>query len=173
MITRRTTIGIGAVAVFVLLVLLWSQFRPELLFINAAVNEPAPVAMSDAMAKPTAAAMSDAMAKPTEAAMFTSLAHETSGTASITSLDDGSHVLRLEDFKTSNGPDVHVYLVCGTDAAKDDAIVAGKFIDLGSIKGNIGNQNYVIPAGTDLSQYQAVSIWCQRFGINFGGTKLN
>ncbi len=46
------------------------------------------------------------------------------------------------------------------------------FIDLGSIKGNVGNQNYEVPADTDLGKYRAVTIWCRRFGVNFATAPL-
>ena len=46
------------------------------------------------------------------------------------------------------------------------------FIDLGSMKGNKGDQNYDVPAGVDLDKYKSVSIWCARFGVNFGAASL-
>ena len=102
--------------------------------------------------------------------MFQTLAHETRGTATLLALENGSHVVRLEGFATSNGPDVRVYLVRGSDGTNDAAIKQGDFIDLGALKGNIGDQNYVVPADVDLDAYQAVSIWCRRFSVNFGAT---
>ena len=46
------------------------------------------------------------------------------------------------------------------------------FVDLGALKGNIGDQNYDVPADLDLSRYRAVSIWCRRFSVNFGAAPL-
>jgi Electron transfer DM13 len=103
---------------------------------------------------------------------FKGLAHETSGTAKVYPLPDGGNVLRLEDLHTSNGPDLHVYLVEGADASNDAIIKAGRFVDLGSLKGNIGNQNYELPSGLDLDRYRSVSIWCKRFGVNFAAAPL-
>lgn len=79
-------------------------------------------------------------------------------------LNDGSETrfLRFENFESSNGPDLNVYL-----RAAD-----GDFIDLGDLKGNIGDQNYEIPVGVDLSVYSEVQIWCVRFGVNFGSANL-
>ena len=90
--------------------------------------------------------------------------HKTQGTARIITLDDGSSVLRLEDFKTTNGPDVFVYL------ATDDK--ATEFVDLGRLKANNGNQNYELP-DVDLSKYDKVLIWCKAFSILFGTAELN
>ena len=80
--------------------------------------------------------------------------------------------LKVTSFKTSNGPDVHVYMVAADDA-KDAAIVqqAG-FIDLGVLKGNIGDQNYTLGSDLDLAKYRTVSVWCKRFSKNFGAAPL-
>lgn len=113
-------------------------------------------------------------AEPVEiaAGSFHSNAHETKGRATIYRLDDGRRVLRLTQFKTSNGPDVRVYLVAAADVQKEDAAKKAGIVDLGALKGNVGDQNYDIPAGLDLSKYRAVSIWCRRFSVNFGAAPL-
>jgi hypothetical protein len=103
---------------------------------------------------------------------FHSNAHETKGVATIYRLDDGHRALRLTEFSTSNGPDVRVYLVAASDVQKEDAAKRAGFVDLGPLKGNIGDQNYDVPAGLDLTKYRAVSIWCRRFSVNFGAAPL-
>jgi hypothetical protein len=77
-------------------------------------------------------------------------------------------VLRFTDFKTSNGPDVHVYLFAADDARDSESVKRAAFVDLGSIKGNIGDQNYTLGSDVDLSKYRTVSVWCKRFSVNFG-----
>lgn len=149
------------VAVFALIIIggaAWYAFRPERLFINQKVNEQFP----------TAAAASSKLA----IGQFHSGAHETKGTASVFQLADGKKTLRLTDFATSNGPDVHVYLVAATDAKDNDTVTKAEFVDLGSLKGNIGDQNYELPANADLAKYRAVTIWCKRFSVNFGTAPL-
>lgn len=145
------TLAIAAVAA-------WYAFRPERLFINQTVNEQFP----------TASAANDKLAS----GKFHSGAHETKGTATVFQLADGKKTLRLTDFATSNGPDVHVYLVAADDAKDDDTVTKAGFIDVGSLKGNIGDQNYELPADTDLAKYRAVTIWCKRFSVNFGTAPL-
>src|ERR1051326_3208196 len=162
--SKRNLIISGAVVVAVIG---WYAFRPELLFINKSVNE----------SMPAAEVTSAAMARTTEPAIlvkgdFRSLAHETKGTAAVYQLGDGKKVLRLTNFETSNGPDVHVYLVAAQAANDKDTVKKAGFIDLGSMKGNMGDQNYDVPANVDLSKYQSVSIWCARFGVNFGAASL-
>jgi hypothetical protein len=136
----------------------WYAFRPERLFINQTVNEQFP----------TASAASDKLAS----GQFHSAAHETKGTATVFQLAGGKQALRLTDFATSNGPDVHVYLVAAADAKDNDTVTKAGFIDVGSLKGNIGDQNYDLPANIDLAKYRAVTIWCKRFGVNFGTAPL-
>jgi hypothetical protein len=87
-------------------------------------------------------------------------------------MGDGTRVLRFTNFKTSNGPDVHVYMVAADDAKDSASVLHAGFIDLGSIKGNIGDQNYALGPEVDLSKYRAVSIWCKRFSVNFGTAPL-
>ena len=103
---------------------------------------------------------------------FRSGAHETAGQATVYDMGGGKRVLRLTQFRTSNGPDVHVYVVAAPNVTDDDVVKRADVIDLGAIKGNRGNQNYELPADTDLSKYRSVSIWCKRFGVNFGSARL-
>src|SRR3989304_8494202 len=103
---------------------------------------------------------------------FHGVAHETKGYATIYQLPDGKRLLRLTNFETSNGPDVHVYLVAAQDANDNDTVKQAGFVELGSLKGSIGDHNYDVPADVDLSKYRAVTIWCQRFGVNFGTAPL-
>lgn len=99
--------------------------------------------------------------------------HPTSGRATVYQEADGKLVLRLTNFKTSNGPDVHVILVATKDADNANFLKSNaEKIELGKLKGNEGDQNYEIPAGTDLSRFSAVSIYCERFDANFGTASL-
>lgn len=142
----------------------WYLFRPELLFVNKHVNEEL---------TSTAAAQTGAAAGPVAlaAGSFHSVAHETRGTATVLEVD-GKRVLRLTDFATSNGPDVRVYLVAAGDASDNETVTRAGFVELGKLKGNQGDQNYDVPAGLDLNQYRAVTIWCARFGVNFATAPL-
>jgi electron transfer DM13 len=90
--------------------------------------------------------------------------HNAEGLAKVIQLDDASMILRLENFKATNGPDLYVYLA--TDNSASD------FLNLGRLKGNIGNQNYDIPEGTDYSRYDTVLIWCKAFSVLFGSAEL-
>jgi hypothetical protein len=140
----------------------WYLFRPELLFINKTVNE----------ALPMSAANAQSSARELARGQFKGLAHETSGTAAIYQLEGNRRTLRLTDFTTSNGPDVHVYLVAAPEANDNETVLKAGFVDLGSLKGNVGDQNYDIPAEVDLVKYRSVAIWCARFNVNFGSSAL-
>lgn len=194
MAIRKSAVISGAVVV---VGALWYLFRPDALVISKTVNEPFPAAqesaavMGESMGSPmgsmaassemshSSMANSSAMGLSSEAepvrlvsGRFHTNAHETKGLATIYVLDDGRRVLRLTEFSTSNGPDVRVYLVAAADVQEEDAAKQAGFVDLGAMKGNIGDQNYDIPAGLDLSKYRSVSIWCRRFSVNFGAAPL-
>ena len=119
---------------------------------------------------PTAPAAAPAQAL--ESGNFYGLLHPTEGSATIYRMGDGSRVLRFTNFKTSNGPDVHVYMVAAEDARDNASVLRTGFIDLGVIKGNIGDQNYTLSPDMNLSKYRAVSVWCKRFSVNFGVAPL-
>lgn len=154
---RNIIIAVSAIA----LAIGWYAFRPELLFVSKQVNEKFPSGGQVAAGPMT-------LSKGN----FKSLAHETKGSATIYKLADGKQTLRLTDFETSNGPDVHVYLTAAEVEKGSDAVKAAGFVDLGSMKGNKGDQNYDVPADADLSRYKHVTIWCARFGVNFGSASL-
>ena len=104
------------------------------------------------------------------AGAFVGLAgHSGTGDAGLFENPDGSYSLRFEDFDIENGPDLVVYLVPGAD----QTTLAAGAIDLGSLRGNVGNQTYEIPEGTDLSAgtYTAL-VWCDAFDVEFVGATL-
>jgi hypothetical protein len=161
----KRNIIIGAAIVVVIIA--WAAFRPEKLFTSSRVDEALPAAATVAQAGSTTISPA-ALVK----GAFHSNAHETKGSATIYRQADGSRILRLADFSTSDGPDVHLYLVAATDVQKDAIVKQAGFIDLGSLKATQGNQNYTIPADVDLAKYRAATIWCKRFSVNFGTAPL-
>ena len=170
MTTRRSIlIGTAIVAGTAL----WYLFRPDALVISKTVSESFPAA-EHAMSSMTKAPSAMAAHEPVKvvSGRFHSNAHKTDGLATIYRLSDGRRVLRLTDFATSNGPDVRVYLVAAGDAQDEAAAKQAGVVDLGGLKGNIGDQNYDVPADLDLTKYRAVSIWCRRFSVNFGAAPL-
>jgi hypothetical protein len=124
------------------------------LFISATVNESLPVTATIPKEK-------------TLSGIFGGVGdgfHNAEGNVSVVSLTDAGKILRLENFKSTNGPNVHVYL--STDKRATD------FVDLGKLKANNGNQNYNIPAGTDITKHNIVLIWCKDFSVLFGSAIL-
>ena len=97
--------------------------------------------------------------------------HKGSGTATIYSSPDGQNVLRLEDFRVTNGPDLRVLLVPASDPQGRDDVEG--YIELGKLKGNMGNQNYFLPEGEDGSGYGSVVIYCRPFHVVFSVATLN
>jgi len=158
--SRRTVfIALAAVGVAVA----WYLFRPERLFVDKTVSEALPQRV--ALGTETSPA-------PVLAGRFHSNAHETKGAATVYRYGDGRLVLRLTEFETSNGPDVQIYLVASDDVTDDETVSRAGFVNLGPMKGNIGDQNYEVPAEVDLARYRAVTVWCRRFSVNFGSAPL-
>ena len=181
-----TVLGV-LIAVAVVIGLL--VFEPWKLFVDQRVNEALPTASSSGQpaspapggsatpATPGTGGNPAPMAAPTVLATgnFVSQEHETKGTATILRLADGQRILRLTDFETSNGPDLQVWLTdqpVQTDNEGWFLFDDGEYTSLGGLKGNIGDQNYPIPADVNLADYRSVSIWCDRFSVSFGAAEL-
>jgi hypothetical protein len=124
------------------------------LFISSTVNEPLPATTSIPREKPLSGIFMGAHDG----------FHNAEGNIKLVSLTDGSKILRLENFKSTNGPNVHVYL--STDKRATD------YVDLGKLKANNGDQNYIIPSGTDVTKHNIVLIWCKDFSVLFGSAVL-
>jgi Electron transfer DM13 len=161
---RRVLAALGALALglaaFVLL-----YFEPQKLFIDDVVHEAAPVASAPAAASPQPAT------RVLSTGRFRSYEHATSGRARVLELPDGRRYVRFDRFSTSNGPALKVYLSAVSATGPGDAF-DDRYVDLGDLKGNIGEQNYAIPRGVDLGRYRSVVVWCKRFSVPFGAAAL-
>jgi hypothetical protein len=100
---------------------------------------------------------------------FEPVRHAAKGKANAIDLAEGGRVLTLTNFEVDNGPDLRVYLVAGPATTEDEV---DKFVDLGGLKGNRGNQQYTIPANVDLKRYSTVVIWCRAFSVLFARAPL-
>jgi hypothetical protein len=183
---KRRILVVGAAVAAVVLVFGAFWFEPWRLFTDRTVDESIPdvqagppPADGSARADATGGSSGEEAPAPEPTVLLTgdliTHEHETSGSVLVLELADGSRILRLEDLETSDGPDVHVWL---SDAEVEDSqdgwfvFDDGEYHDLGEIKGNRGNQNYVLPADLDLEQFQSVSLWCDRFNVSFGAAEL-
>jgi hypothetical protein len=157
----------------VVFVLVW--FQPQKLFLNQTVNEGLPSSSPATLPSgpfSTSPPRTPAPGPVTLASgAFRSLEHGTTGRALVIRLGDGRRYLRFENLGTSNGPDLHVYL-SEVPAGPDLHAYGERFFDLGKLTGNIGNQNYLLPAGLDLTKYRSAVIWCKRFAVGFGVAPL-
>ncbi|MGK3941049.1 DM13 domain-containing protein [Streptomyces caeruleatus] len=152
---------------------LWQDETVEEALPGVVATSPPPAVESTA----SASAAPSPKAGPQTVASGDLISHEhaTSGTVKLVRLADGSHVVRLENLDTSNGPDLRVWL---TDAPVKEGTAGwrvfddGKHVSLGKLKGNKGSQNYTVSADVDLSGFTSVSIWCDRFDVSFGAAEL-
>jgi hypothetical protein len=167
MANRRKVLLIGGPVVLALAVFVLLFFQPQKLFIDDRVDEE-PVAADTPAPTQADSPAPASTAQEAARARFRSLEHSTTGEAIVTEFPDGRRVLRLQDFETSNGPDLRVYLSAGSNDAGFGKEYGEDFVELGRLKGNIGDQNYEIPAGTDLTRYRNAVVWCARFSVGFG-----
>ena len=170
---RRLLIWVGVPVALIGLGVGLALFEPWRAFTSSRVDEPIPVA---APVSTTASATATSTAPPQPEILaegaFVSQEHDTSGTARVLELPDGSRVLRLEGFSTSDGPDVHVWLSDAAAGGDWHSYDDGRFVALGEIKATDGNHNYAIPADADLTGLQSAVIWCDRFNVAFGSAAL-
>lgn len=154
--------GLGAAAIAAFVV---AYFEPQKLFIDDVVHEAAPVASAPA------ASGSQPATRVLSTGRFRSYEHATSGRALVLQLPDGHRYVRFDRFSTSNGPALKVYLSAAPATGPGDAF-DDRYLSLGDLKGNIGEQNYAIPRDVDLDRYRSVVVWCRRFSVPFGAAAL-
>ena len=190
---RKILTAAAVIAAIPAIALAWWLAAP--LFINKTVDEQFPLTVSaeipegftreeveDTMV--TMAKMDDTMMEPMMPAMSSARAlsmgnfrdadsfHKGSGVATIYQLEDGSHVLRFEDFRVTNGPDLRVLLSKAADVGDKGQFQQYEYVELDRLKGNIGNQNYEIPGDLDVSEFQSVVIYCKPFHVLFAVAPL-
>jgi hypothetical protein len=159
------------------------------LFISTSIDEPAPVAVASPVASrvtPSAEPSPvDPSVRPSPAPSPSPLPspspehvertgsfegadefHFGRGTARLVETGPGAFTVRLEDFAVRNGPDLFVYLSPSAEGYAEDAI------ELGRLKADRGNQNYEVPAGTDVAAARSVVIWCRQFRVLFATAEL-
>ncbi len=191
--TRKILTAAALIAAIPAIALAWWLASP--LFINTTVDEEfpltvsadIPVGVTRAQAEETMATMAmvdNTMTEPMMPAMSSAMVlsmgsfrdadsfHKGSGTATVYQLEDGSHVLRFEDFRVTNGPDLRVLLSKAADISDKGEFQQYEYVELDRLKGNIGNQNYVIPADLDISAYGSVVIYCKPFHVLFSVAPL-
>lgn len=155
-------------------------FQPWRIFTSSTVAEDVPVVAPQPSQSPPQSAGPSAEPSPLpprqlRAGELISHEHASSGTVKILELADGSRILRFEGLDTSDGPDLRVWLSDAPvieGAAGWQVFDDGAYLDLGVLKANKGDQNYVIPPGANLADYSAVSIWCARFAVSFAAAEL-
>lgn len=96
--------------------------------------------------------------------------HMGSGEVSIYELSEGGNLMRFENFRVTNGPDLRVLLSKSPDP-KDSGDL-GDYVEIGKLKGNVGSQNYDIPGDIDIRDYGSVVIYCKPFHVVFSVASL-
>jgi Electron transfer DM13 len=181
---RRASLLVFVVGLAIVVPLGWYLGSP--LFTSTTIDEPPPVAAaasvepapvpraSSSTGSPSPSAKSAATPSPSAAPVVERSGtfagaddfHFGQGTARLIETAPGTFTVRLEDFAVRNGPDLFVYLSTSGEGYADGAI------ELGRLKADRGNQNYEVPAGSDLSEVASVVIWCKQFAVLFATAAL-
>ncbi|NNE79578.1 MAG: DM13 domain-containing protein [Silicimonas sp.] len=149
-----TTFGIGFILGLPAGAFLWYAFSP--LLFDEVVTE----------------ALAEAEIVATGAFRDADRAHKGQGSARLVALPGGGHEVQLSDFQVTNGPDLEVWLSAHPDPQKSADVSSSTWVSLGRLKGNVGDQAYPVPMGTDLSTIKSVVIWCEQFGVLFSPASL-
>jgi hypothetical protein len=104
--------------------------------------------------------------------LFYNVVHTGSGTVQLLKQTDGTYLVRLENLQVENGPKLELYLSQTIKPNSSAAVSSAGFINLGDLKSINGSQNYLVPVGTDVSQFKSVVIWCTTFSVNFISANL-
>jgi Electron transfer DM13 len=170
---RLTTLAVaGAVTAWVFLASVNDKEVNEVVVTGVAATVAAqPAAAAEPAGEPATSGPAEEPAAPAPAQNIEvargdvrTLAHDSAGVAALVELAEGGRRLTLTNFHTDAGPDLRVYL-----ATDDDA---GDFVDLGSLKGNRGNQQYTVPDDVDLKRYDTALVWCRAFSVGFAAADL-
>lgn len=153
----RRTLAVAALAAVAVGAFVLAYFEPQKLFIDDRVAEALPADAASARTVSTGA--------------FRSYEHATRGRARVIAAAGGRRYVRFEDFATSNGPALKVYLSAAPASGPGDSF-DDRFVDLGELKGNIGSQNYAISSDVRLERYRSVVVWCVRFHVPFAAASL-
>ncbi len=184
----QTTKWVGSlIALAILGWLLFGFFGVQALFMDKTVNDPLPQ-IQDTSTQPTIISTSSAPVPAVpivEVSPSSRLIAEGSfqqgdstytikGKALVTE-QDGVRTISLTDFDVTNGPDLFVYIVSAANTENTtvkNAVGEKRFVNIGALKGNRGNQTYILPAEVELNDQSTVTIWCRRFFRNFGAADL-
>lgn len=170
-------VAVAAIAVAGAIAFVLAFFEPQALFIDDEVSEAVPTVAGaggqGASEGGGAGRSAGGGADVTAEGSFVGIeGHSAGGTAQVLELPDDSRFLRFEeDFDVTNGPDLKVYLSAAAQEAPGDAL-DDEFVDLGDLKGNIGSQNYELPAEVDGDRYRTAVVWCERFSVGFAAAEL-
>jgi hypothetical protein len=105
--------------------------------------------------------------KSLAAGRFHNVAHKGAGLAEVFETADGRRVLRLSDFSTAAAPGLSVLLVAAPDARENETVRRSESIRLGPLAACEGDQEYEVPPDADLTRFRAVTIWSDKYGVNF------
>ncbi|MGR3291889.1 MAG: DM13 domain-containing protein [Paracoccaceae bacterium] len=98
--------------------------------------------------------------------------HQAMGEVTLLRQPDGKVLLQFANFEVTNGPDLKVWMISHPDPQGAGDVKGSEQLRLSQLKGNIGDQVYRLPEGTDVSTFKSVVIYCEQFSFMFASAKL-
>lgn len=85
------------------------------------------------------------------------------GNLTIYENPDGTRLLHFdENFRSARAPEIHLILTRNPDPL-DDRGVGIDYIDMGVLRGNVGQQNYTIPQSVDFNRYPVLVLYAPQY----------
>jgi hypothetical protein len=98
---------------------------------------------------------------------FHQVAHKGTGCAALIEKSDGQIILQLMDFNTAEAGDLHVLLISAPDAPENETVKDSEQLYIAPLRSSEGSQQYVVPMGPNLTKFNSVVIWNNKYGVNF------
>jgi hypothetical protein len=98
---------------------------------------------------------------------------QASGNLTIYQNPDGTRLLHIEEnFRISRAPEMHLILTRNPDPMAESTGVGVDYIDIGVLRGNVGQQNYTIPPSVDFNRYPVLAIYSSQYDAVLGTATL-
>ncbi|MEP7232424.1 MAG: DM13 domain-containing protein [Ginsengibacter sp.] len=105
---------------------------------------------------------------------WTNKTYNVTGSWSLQKINDQYFFIIENDFKTSQGPDLKIFLVQKEiDKIDNNESVDTEGIFLGDLTSVTGAQRYAIPKNIDITKYHSIVIHCKKYTVVWGGVKLD
>ncbi len=110
--------------------------------------------------------------KSSAPAAFQKKTYGLNGSITIEQRGSSTFIVFSDDFKTKRGPDLKVFLSRNDVASSTGTNAVPASIRIGELKSNQGAQEYELPAGVNIADFNSVLVHCEAFSKLWGGADL-